>query len=89
MHSLARRIYETDPHTLTDAIKEVEKLHAAQQLTTTIIPASTVNMMSKKKISVSCASSQAIPHDTAHTSDAIKVTNTDTLSWTSLTKYHL
>ena len=48
-HSLATRIYEKDPHTLTDAIKEVEKLHAAQHLNTTIIPASTVNMMSNKE----------------------------------------
>ena len=47
-HSLATRIYEKDPHTLTDAIKGVEKLHAAQ-LTATFTPASTVNMMSNEK----------------------------------------
>ena len=45
-HSLAARIYERDPQTLMDAITEVEKLNAAQQLTTTIIPSSMVNIMS-------------------------------------------
>ena len=47
-HSLAVQIYEKDPHTLKDSITEVEKLNAAQQLTTTIIPSSLVNMMSNK-----------------------------------------
>ena len=47
-HSLATRIYEKDPQTLKDAITEVEKLNAAQQLTTTILPASMVNMMPNK-----------------------------------------
>ena len=31
-----------------DAITEVEKLNAAQQLTATILPSSTVNMMSNE-----------------------------------------
>ena len=44
-HSLAARIYEKDPQTLTDAITEVEKLNAAKQLTTTLIPSSMVNIM--------------------------------------------
>ena len=43
-HSVAPRIYKKDPHTLTDAITEVEKLNAAQQLTMTTIPSSMVNM---------------------------------------------
>ena len=47
-HSLAARICEKDPQTLKDAITEVEKLNAAQQLTATIIPSSTVHMMSNK-----------------------------------------
>ena len=34
---------------LTDAILEVEKLNAAQQLTAMIIPPSTVNIMSNKE----------------------------------------
>ena len=36
-HSLAARIYEKDPQTQNDAITEVEKCNAAQQLTTTIL----------------------------------------------------
>ena len=36
-HHLAATIYKKDPHTLTDAVTEVEKLNAAQQLTVTII----------------------------------------------------
>ena len=47
-HSLVARIYEKDPCILTDAITEVEKLKA-QQLTATIIPSSTVNMMSNEE----------------------------------------
>ena len=44
-HTLAACIYEMEPHTLTDAISEVEKLQAAQQLTATLFPSSTVNVM--------------------------------------------
>ena len=49
VHSLSARIYEKDPHTLMDTITETEKLNAAQQLTVTIIPSSTVNMMSNEE----------------------------------------
>ena len=44
-HTLATRIYEKEPQTLTDIISEVEKLQAAQQHTATLIPSSTVNVM--------------------------------------------
>ena len=47
--SLAERIYEKDLHTLADAITEVEKLSAAQQLTMIIIPSSMVNLMSHEE----------------------------------------
>ena len=47
-HCLAARIYEKDPQTLKDAITEVGKLNAAQQLTTTILLSSMVNMMSNE-----------------------------------------
>ena len=39
-------VYEKGPQTLADAISEVEKLQATQQLTATLIPSSTVNVMS-------------------------------------------
>ena len=45
-HSLATHIYEKGPQPLSDAISEVQKRNAGQQLTTTISPPSTVNMMS-------------------------------------------
>ena len=45
-HTLAARVYKKGPKTLADAISEVEKLQAAQQLTTTLLPSSTVNVMS-------------------------------------------
>ena len=44
-HTLAVCVYEKGPQTLTDAISEVEKLQAAQQLTATLLPSSTVNVM--------------------------------------------
>ena len=48
-HSLATCIYEMGPQILTDAILEVEKLNATQQLTATIISPSMVNVMSHKE----------------------------------------
>ena len=47
-HPLAAHIYEKGPQTLTDAISEVEKLQAAQQLTATLLPCSTVNVMTNE-----------------------------------------
>ena len=48
-HMLATLVYEKGPQTLADAISEVEKLQAAQQLTATLIPSSTVNVMSHEE----------------------------------------
>ena len=48
-HILAARIYKKGPQTLVDAISEVEKLQAIQQLTATLIPSSTVNVMSNEE----------------------------------------
>ena len=48
-HSLAAHIYEKGPQMLTDAISEVKKLNAVQQLTATIIPPSKVNMKSHEE----------------------------------------
>ena len=47
-HTLAACIYERGPQNLTDAVGEVEKLQAAQQLTATLLPSSTVNVMSSE-----------------------------------------
>ena len=59
-HSLATRIYEKGPQMLTDAISEVGKLIAVQQLTATIIPPSMVNVMSQEKMAVSSARNKDI-----------------------------
>ena len=48
-HNLAAHIYKKGPQTLTDATSEVKKLHAIQQLTATLIPSSTVNVMSHEE----------------------------------------
>ena len=44
-HTMATKVYEKGPQTLTEAIREVEKLQAAQQLTSSLLPASSVNVM--------------------------------------------
>ena len=43
---MATGVYEKGPQSLAGAIKEVEKLQAAQQLTPTLLPSSSVNTMS-------------------------------------------
>ena len=45
-HTLATKVYEKGPQSLADAIREVENLQAAQQLTSTLLPPSSVNIMS-------------------------------------------
>ena len=45
-HTLATRFYEKGPQSLADAIRKVERLQAGQQLTATLLPSSTVNVMS-------------------------------------------
>ena len=45
-HTFATRVYEKGPQSLADAIREVEKLQAAQQLTSILLPPSSVNVMS-------------------------------------------
>ena len=49
VHTLATHVYETGPQTLVYAITEVEKLQATQQLTATLLPSSTVNVMSHEE----------------------------------------
>ena len=46
VHTIATKVYEKGPQTLSEAIKEVEKLQTAQQITSTLLPASSINTMS-------------------------------------------
>ena len=64
VHTLATRVYEKGLQSLADAIKEVEKLQAAQQLTTTLILSSTVNVMSSDNDK--CFQCQESGHKTCH-----------------------
>ena len=48
-HTLDTCVYEKGPQTLADAVCEVEKLQAVQQLTATLLPSSTVNVMSHEE----------------------------------------
>ena len=45
-HTIATKVYEKDPQTLSEAIKEVKNLQAAQQITSSLLPTSSVNTMS-------------------------------------------
>ena len=45
-YTIANKVYEKGPQTLSEAIKEVEKLQAAQQITSSLLPLSSVNTMS-------------------------------------------
>ena len=63
-HMLAAQIYEKGPQTLADAISEVKKLQATQQLTATLIASSTVNVMSHEEDC--CFQCQELGHIAQH-----------------------
>ena len=63
-HTLAAHVYEKGPQTLTDTISEVEKLQAVKQLTVTLLPSSTVNVMSNEEDQ--CFQCQELGHITHH-----------------------
>ena len=63
-HTLATRVYEKGPQSLADAIKEVEKFQAAQQLTATLLPSSSVNTISNEDHK--CFQCQELGHIACH-----------------------
>ena len=63
-HTLATRVYEEAPQSLADAIREVEKLQAAQQFTATLLPSSSVNIMSSDDDK--CFQCQELGHMACH-----------------------
>ena len=63
-HTLVTRVYEKGPQSFRDAIKEVEKLQAAQQLTSTLLPLSSVNTMSSDEDK--CFQCQELGHMTCY-----------------------
>ena len=56
-HALATKVYEKGPQSLADTIKKVEKLQAAQQITYTLLPPSSVNTMSSDNKCFQCQES--------------------------------
>ena len=58
-HTITTKVYEKGPQTLTEAIKEVEKLQAAQQITSTLLPTSLVNTTSSQEV---CHMAHYCPH---------------------------
>ena len=60
MHTIATKVYEKGPQTLAEAIREVEKLQAAQQLTSSLLPASSVNVMTSDQ--EKCFQCQEVGH---------------------------
>ena len=59
-HTIATKVYEKGPQTLAEAIKEVEKLQATQQITSTLFSTSSVNTMSSNNDR--CFQCQEISH---------------------------
>ena len=87
-HTIATKLYEKGPQTFTEAIKEVEKLQATQQITSTLLPASLVNTMSSDNDR--CFQCQEIGHMAcfAPTDGATTVIIMDMLPWTAWIRYH-
>ena len=71
-HTLATHVYEKEPQTLSDNIGEVEKLQVVQQLTATLLPSSTVNLMSNED---QCFQCQELGHITCHCLKVLNVMN--------------
>ena len=67
VHTLATKVYEMGPQSLADTRREVEKLQAAQQLTSTLLPPSSVNIMSSDDDKFSNAKKLATWHAIAPT----------------------
>ena len=63
-HTVAAHVYKKGPQTLADAISKVEKLQAVQHLTATLLPSSTVNVMSHEEDG--CFQYQELGHTAQH-----------------------
>ena len=60
VHTIVTKVYEKGPQTLAETIREVEKLQVAQQLTSSLLPASSVNTMSSDQ--EKCFQCQEVGH---------------------------
>ena len=59
-HTIVTKVYEKGPQTLAETIREVEKLQAAQQLTSSLLPVSSVNTVSSDQ--EKCFQCQEVGH---------------------------
>ena len=87
-HTIATKVYKKGPQTLTEAIKEVEKLQATQQMTFTLLPTSSVNTMSSDNDRFLNVKKLAIWHAIVPTYSAMTVIIMDMLPWTAQIRYH-
>ena len=87
-HAIATKVYEKGPQTLMEAITEVEKLQAIQQITSTLLPTSSVNTMSSDN--GKCFQCQEIGHMACYCPHlwCYDCDNTDMLPWTAWIRYH-
>ena len=86
-HTIATKVYEKGPQTLTEAIKEVKKLQATQQITSTLLPTSSVNTMSSDNDR--CFQCQESGHMACYYPiyGAMTVIFPDMLPWTAQIRY--
>ena len=73
VHTIATKVYEKGPQTLSEAIKEVEKLQAAQQITSSLYPPHQSTPCQVTMIGVFNAKKSVIWLAIAHTYDAMTV----------------
>ena len=59
-YTIVTKVYEKAPQTLAEVIREVEKLQATQQLTSSLLPTSSVNTMSSDQ--EKCFQCQEVGH---------------------------
>ena len=82
-HTIATKVYKKGPQTLSEAIKEFEKLQAAQQITSTLLPTSSVNTMSSDNDRCFQCQKLVTWHAIALTYGATTVIIMDMLPWTA------
>ena len=82
------KVYEKGPQTLSEAIKEVEKLQAAQQITSTLLPTCQSTLCPVIMTGVFNAKRLVIWHAIAPTYGAMIVIITDMSLWTAQIRYH-
>ena len=87
-HTIATKVYKKGLQTLAEAIKEVEKLQATQQITSTLLPTLLVNTISSDNDRCFNVKKLAIWHAIAPTYGAMTVITMDILPWTAQIRYH-